>query len=406
MHVGFDISQTGSGKAGCGYFTDAMITSMLVNAPQHQYSLYPSFGDFFFDAQMPLINPYHGRAVKYGPRQLTRESARNFWSKSDLEATLGMPDIVHSNNFWTPVQMSTSRLIYTLYDIGFVIQPSWTTEANRIGCFDGVFRSSFAADWVVAISEYSRAHYLKLFPHFPAERVRVVYPCSRFTDSDRLGSRPTAAKEIAANAFWLSVGTIEPRKNQRMLVQAYARYLDAGGRPMPLVFAGGKGWLMDNFQDDIAKLNLSDRVIMTGYVSDDEIIWLYRNCYASLYPSVFEGFGLPVLEGMQFGAPTMCSNTTSMPEVAGDAAIMLGPHDPEAWAQNMLDLASNEAKRRQLGIAGKQRAGHFNWQSSAAAMLAIYEEAVSSPKRNDMKKDQPAKSESVAIENRIDAEAR
>jgi glycosyltransferase involved in cell wall biosynthesis len=381
MHIGFDISQTGDGKAGCGYFAHAMIKAMTAITPQHKYSLYPSFGDFFFDAQMPLLNPYRGEQVHYGPRHLTRESARIFWSQSELDAALGGPDIIHSNNFWMPVQTASSRQIYTLYDIGFAVNPSWTTEANRIGCFDGIFRSSITADWVVAISEYSRAHYLKLFPHFPNDRVRVVYPCSRFTDSDRPGSPPAMVENLSANGFWLSVGTIEPRKNQRMLVQAYAQYLEAGGHTMPLVLAGGKGWLMDDFQDYVAKLGLSNRVILTGYVSDDEMIWLYRNCYASLYPSVFEGFGLPVLEGMQFGAPTVCSNVTSMPEVAGDAAIMLSPDQPDAWTHNMLKLAENFEERQRLSIAAQHRAKQFNWELSAAAMLKIYDEAVASPKR-------------------------
>ncbi|MDB5611415.1 MAG: hypothetical protein JWP25_8315 [Bradyrhizobium sp.] len=385
MNIDFDISQTGSGKAGCGYYAHAMINAMLTIAPQHHYRLYPSFGDFFFDAKMPLSNPYLGEHVSYGPRHLTRETARAFWNQSDLDGALGHPDIVHSNNFWTPVQVASSRLIYTLYDIGFAVNPDWTTEANRIGCFDGVFRSSVTADWVVAISECSRGHYLKLFPHFPSDRVRVVYPCSRFDDStQQQGSPPAAMKRFGAGEFWLSVGTIEPRKNQRLLVQAYARYLEAGGRPIPLVLAGGKGWLMDDFHGYLAKLGISNCVILTGYITDNELIWLYRNCYASLYPSVFEGFGLPVLEGMQFGAPTLSSNATSMPEVAGDAAILLTPHDPEAWTQAMLDVVSDQDKRHRLGIAARARAKNFNWERSAASMLAIYEEATRSPKRASM----------------------
>jgi glycosyltransferase involved in cell wall biosynthesis len=384
MNIGFDISQTGSGKAGCGYYTHAMIKAMLAIAPQHHYALYPSFGDFYFDAKMPISNPYRGEHVSYGPRHLTREAARAFWNRADLDAALEHPDIIHSNNFWTPVQVASSRLIYTLYDLGFVVNPAWTTDANRVGCFEGVFRSSVAADWVVAISEYSRAHYLKLFPHFPADRIRVIYPCSRFSDSTLQGSPPAAVKRFGAGEFWLSVGTIEPRKNQRLLVQAYARYLEAGGRAMPLVLAGGKGWLMEDFQEYLAEFGVSDRVILTGYVSDSELIWLYRNCYASLYPSVFEGFGLPVLEGMQFGAPTMSSNATSMPEVAGDAAILLVPHDPEAWTHEMLDLASDQEKRQGLRLAAHARAKQFEWERSATSMLAIYEEATCTPRRADM----------------------
>jgi len=155
---------------------------------------------------------------------------------------------------------------------------------------------------------------------------------------------------------------------------------------MPLVLAGGKGWLMGDFQSYVAKLGISDRVILTGYITDAELIWLYCNCYVNLYPSVFEGFGLPVLEGMQFGAPTLCSNATSMPEVAGDAAaIMLSPYKPEPWTQAMLDLASHPDKRHQLGRAARARAKQFDWKRSAASMLAIYEQAIRAPKRTSMK---------------------
>lgn len=382
MHIGFDISQTGSGKAGCGYFAHAMIQAMLELAPEHRYSLFPSFGDFYFDALMPIRNPYAGRNVHYGPRHLSRETARSFWTGSDAEISLGRPDVVHSNNFWCPLQLASSRLIYTFYDMGFAVEPAWTTEANRVGCFDGVFCSAIAADWVVAISEASRAHYLSVFPHFPEDRIRVIHPCSRFSDSTVEGKRPKALENIPAGAYWLNVGTIEPRKNQRRLADAYARYLSLGGAPMPMVLAGGKGWLMDDFQRHLSELGISAHVVMTGYVSDEELIWLYRNCYANLYPSLFEGFGLPVLEGMQFGAPTLTSNSTSIPEVAGNAAILLAPEDSEGWAQAMLRLAVNKAERDHLSSAALEQAGRFDWKRSAAALLQLYEEALAAPKRS------------------------
>lgn len=381
MHIGFDISQTGSGKAGCGYFAHALIKAMLELAPEHRYSLFPSFGDFYFDVLMPLLNPYSGRDTHYGPRHLSRETSRKYWTGEEVETSLGMPDIIHANNFWCPTQLASSRLIYTFYDMGFAVEPAWTTEANRVGCFDGVFRSAMAADWVVAISEASRTHYLSVFPHFPHERIRVIYPCSRFADSSAKGKRPKALADIPANGFWLNVGTIEPRKNQHRLVEAYARYLSLGGAPMPLVLAGGKGWLMEDFQKHLSKLGIDAQIVMTGYVTDDELIWLYRNCYANLYPSLFEGFGLPVLEGMQFGAPTLTTRSTSIPEVAGEASILLDPEDIEGWAQTMLRLAANTNERDQLSLVGQEQAKRFDWKISAEGLLQLYEEALASPKR-------------------------
>ena len=382
MRIGFDISQTGSGKAGCGFFAHAMIQSLMELAPQNLYSLLPSFGNFYFDALMPIRNPYVAATSNYGPRHLTRDAASRFWTGPTLEADLGNPDIVHANNFWCPIQLESSRLIYTFYDAGFAVEPRWTTEANRVGCFEGVFNSALWADWVVAISDASRLHYLSLFPHFPEDRIRVVYPCSRFAYSSSLGLRPKVLDGIEAGNYWLSVGTIEPRKNQRRLVEAYSRYLAMGGVSMPLVLAGGNGWLMDSFQEYLKDLQIDAHIVMTGYVSDDELIWLYRNCYANLYPSLFEGFGLPVLEGMQFGAPTLTSNSTSMTEVSGDAAILLDPKDVEAWTQAMLKLTTNRHERDQLSVASREQANRFDWRLSAADLLQLYEEALASPKRS------------------------
>jgi glycosyltransferase involved in cell wall biosynthesis len=381
MHIGFDISQTGFNRAGCGFFAHAMAQAMLKFAPENSYSLFPTFGDFYFDSQMPTMSPYSGVSVHYGPLHNSREEAGEYWRHPEVEDRIGRPDVVHANNFWAPIQLQSSRLIYTLYDLGFATEPSWSTEANRVGCFEGMFRASIAADWVIAISAASRQHYLSMFPHFPEDRVRVIYPCSRFADSGAKGQPPKSVERIAGSSFWLTVGTIEPRKNQRRLLDAYARYLALGGTIMPMVLAGGAGWLMGDFEKYISDSGLAEYVVMTGYVSDDELIWLYRNCYANLYPSLFEGFGLPVLEGMQFGAPTIASQSSSIPEVIGDAGILLAPDDTDSWTQALLNVAASKGIRDQMSRAAVARAGSFDWRNSAEALLQVYEEAVAMPKQ-------------------------
>jgi alpha-1,3-rhamnosyl/mannosyltransferase len=193
---------------------------------------------------MPLRNPYASARSSYGPRHLDREAAARFWNSDDLESALGFPQIVHANNFWCPLQLRSTRLVYTLYDLGFLIDPAWSTEANRIGCFDGVFRAALEADWIVAISRSSRDHYLATFPHFPAERIRVIHPCSRFAGTvprDRRSARLDGIKP----GEWLSVGTIEPRKNQATFARL-PRVPDRGAAT--LVLAGGTGWNMRIFR--------------------------------------------------------------------------------------------------------------------------------------------------------------
>lgn len=380
IRVGFDISQTGANKAGCGYYAHALIQNLLNFSADFDFSLYPSFGDFYFNKSMPIRNPYpNGR---YGPRHLTREFARRFWSDNTLENNLKCPDIIHANNFWCPTQLKNSKLIYTFYDMGFVHNPNWSTETNRFGCYNGIFRASVAADWIIAISESSKQDYLAIFPYFPEDKIKVIYPCSRFVNANAKGVQPKSLDNIQLNRFWLSVGTIEPRKNQLFLARAYSGYLAAGGARIPLVFAGGNGWLMDDFKQELAKLGILDDVIFTGYVSDAELIWLYRNCYANLYPSLFEGFGLPVLEGMQYGAATITTNNSSLPEVAGGAARLLCADDQDAWIQTMLSLAASPAERELLQSAALEQARKFSWSQSAEQLISLYTEAYHTPKRN------------------------
>lgn len=385
MKIAFDISQTGSAKAGCGYLAFALAGLLPQVAPEHEYYFLQSFGDFFFDAQISgRAAQKNGGNLRTGPVLHNRQAAEQFWNSADLEAELGKPDIIHSNNFWCPIQLTDSRLIYTLYDLSFLENPDWTTEANRIGCLEGVFRAAAVADWIVSISEYSRDHFLQIFPHFPPQRLKVIYPASRFADTECTGQQPAVCRHLQPDKFWLSVGTIEPRKNQKMLAQAFARYLAAGKPAMPLVFAGGSGWMMDDFARYLEELGIAEQVVITGYVSDEELIWLYRNCYANLYPSFFEGFGLPVLEGMQFGAATAASTAASLPEVTGDAALSIAPDNLEGWVAALEQMADSPALRQHLKCKAVKRAELFNWHNSLQQWLLLYREAFDTPLRRNL----------------------
>ena len=381
MKIGFDVSQTGAGKAGCGYFADGMIQELAKLGSDQEYVLYPTFGDFYFDAAMPGTYPIDRAGFSYGPQQPTPDAAAKFWTAVDLEQQLGGVDIIHSNNYWCPRQLRTTRLVYTLYDLSFVQEPSWTTEANRIGCFYGVFGAAAAADWIIAISHASRDHFLKTFPTFPSDRVKVIFPASRFAASDVLAKRPIGLKGVESRKFWLSVGTIEPRKNHDRILQAFARYRATVSQPMPLVLAGGKGWLMDNFSARLAELGIADHVVLTGYVADTELAWLYENCYANIYVSLFEGFGLPVLEGMALGAPTIASNVTSIPEITEAAAVLIDPYDTGSLVDALLSISNDQKLRQTLSDKARVQAGHFQWEKSARQLSDLYRIAVSTPKR-------------------------
>lgn len=375
MRIGFDISQTGQGKAGCGYFADGLIREIASSDSDNEYILYPAMGEFFWDPEC-ATSTFSCNAPNLRRMQAPAdfERLRRFWRDpgKDFEERLGNPEIIHANNFYCPRGLKTARLVYTLYDLSFLHEPSWSTEQNRTGCFEGVFRASISADWIVAISEYSKQHFLSTFPHFPEERMTVIYPASRFEQGGP-AERPQSCEGLGSGGFWLTVGTIEPRKNYRRLLDAYRILKTQGKAKYPLLVVGGQGWLSDGFASHLQGLDLGSDVILAGYVSDPELRWLFQNCFGFVYPSLFEGFGMPVLEALGLGAPVLCSNTSSLPEAAGEAALYFDPLDPESIADTMARFAAGEVDRENLKSVGLGHAKKFSWARSAGRLRELYE---------------------------------
>lgn len=383
MRIGIDISQTGNTKAGCGYFADSLVRNLAQIDRENEYILYPTFGDFYFDASIPLFCQIKQDNFHYGLRHYFPDKAQSFWRNppADYEAQLGNPEVIHANNFFCPAQLKNAKLVYTLYDLGFIENPDWTTEQNRTGCFAGVFNASLYADLIIAISEYSRRYFLEIFPHYPAEQIVVVYPASRFSSPTNV-SKPDSLDALKSEQFWLSVGTLEPRKNHKRLLQAYARLKAQMGHTFPLVLAGSEGWLMQGFQEQIDTLGLRGDIVLLGYVDDTTLQWLYQNCFAALYPSLFEGFGMPVLEAMALGAPVITSKSTSIPEVAGSAVLLIDPLQEEEIFQAMLNLHSNQLHRHTLKEKAFQQSQNFSWRRAANETLQVYRDVLQRPHRS------------------------
>lgn len=385
MRVGFDVSQTGAGKAGCGYVADALIQALVVKAPENEYLLYPFFGCDFHDPDAlrstRKIDRPNCRVVSVA-RSVS--GALDYWRSfpADGAERLGFPDIIHGNNFYCPIGIGNARIVYTLHDVSFLEHPEFTTEANRWICFQGVFNAAAHADLILAVSDSSRRRFLHFFPSFPGDRIRVFPLASRFSGAETAGS-PALPQGIEAGRFWLTVGTLEPRKNLRRLLSAYAAFRREAEDVFPLVLAGGKGWMEGDLADFIERLGISDRVRVLGYVSDLVLRDLYRACRAFVYPSLYEGFGLPVLEAMSLGAPVIASETTSIPEVTGDAAILVDPKKEEEIAAALAHLATDSEKRRELSERGRARACGFSWPMSAEAVIDAYREVLGRPKRGN-----------------------
>jgi glycosyltransferase involved in cell wall biosynthesis len=234
-------------------------------------------------------------------------------------------------------------------------------------------RSVARADHVIADSAATRDD---LVAHYgtPPEKISVLYSgVSRVFQPVRDPAVLAAVRErygLRSGPFVLGVGTIQPRKNYARLIQALARQPDP---ELSLVIAGGKGWLYDAIFAEVERCGLQGRVIFPGFVADEDLPALYSAARVYAYPSTYEGFGLPLLEAYACGTPVVTSTAACLPEVAGDAALLVPPTDVDALAAALHQAASDEALRARLIARGFERVKAFTWERSARQLLEIYQ---------------------------------
>jgi len=378
MRIGLDVSQTGRLKTGCGYFADSLARHLVTADRSQTYLLYPTFGAGYWDATwrtstLRLPGEPNVERLEWPVQRLDQLEA--FWLEptADLEARLGDPAVVHSHNFYCPTTLRRARLVYTLHDLAFAAHPEWTTEANWRTCFEGVFAASVHADHIVAVSRATRQQFLELFPHYPSERISVIYEASRFSGQIGQSQPPAQLGHLQAGHFWLAVGSAEPRKNLFRLLEAYARLRAAGESDDPLVIVGPRDNGPDDLDRQMAALQLDERYVQRpGYLDDASLAWLYAHCLAFCYPSLFEGFGLPAIEAMSLGAAVLSSDTTALPEVVGDAGLLVDPTDSHAIYAGLRALATDETLRTALRARALERAAGFSWPAAAAQVLDVY----------------------------------
>jgi len=234
-----------------------------------------------------------------------------------------------------------------------------------------------AADRIITISEASKRDIVRCY-RVPEEKVSVTYLAASLPGR---ATYPTAMPPDAGagltKPYILNVGTLEPRKNLTGLLKAFAR-ARSKGLPHSLVVVGASGWGRSPIAGLVDGLGIRDHVHFTGFVDDQSLPRLYAGADFFVYPSLYEGFGLPVLEAMASGAPVITSNVSSLPEVAGGAAVLVDPSSTAELSDAMLRLAGDEELRRQLRVKGLERAGHFSWEQTAEQTWQIYQAVIGS----------------------------
>lgn len=287
-------------------------------------------------------------------------------------------DITHFFNYIVPPKVS-GKTVVTVHDMVYKAFPETVRGRTRYMLETGLKRSMKRADIIVTDSEFSRTEILKYFPQWE-KKIRVV-PCgvdrTRFHPEREQVRIDETRKLIGTDrSYFLYLGTLEPRKNLRRLAVAYNAFRRGKSEYPCLVLAGGKGWLNDELMDTIKELELGDDIKIMSYVPEENIRPLMSGALAFVFPSIYEGFGMPPLEAMACGVPVLTTHAASLPEVVGDSALICDPYNTDEMTYCLERLYHDSKLREELSAAGLARARMYSWENAAAILYDIYKEAV------------------------------
>ncbi len=304
--------------------------------------------------------------------------------------TIGLPrhlrktavDIFHGTNFEIPLQ-NVCPSVLTIHDLSLLLFPK-THERRRVWRARLRLPLMVRRATMIITDSDSVKNEIELYLKVPETKIVRVYLASRKVFQPMSAEQTKDIRERLAvrENFLLCAGTLEPRKNLQMLIQAFEEVTRAGAQPLQLVLAGQRGWLFSDLEKHLRTSAASANVLMTGHISDEELCALYSSCKAFIYPSIYEGFGLPPLEAMACGAPVIASRIPSVTEVLGSAALLVPPTSPLELTQALRELLKNEALRQELSAAGRKRATLFSWAATAAQTREVYQEAINRYERS------------------------
>jgi glycosyltransferase involved in cell wall biosynthesis len=286
------------------------------------------------------------------------------------------PDLLHVQ--YTAPLACPVPVVVSVHDVSFLEHPEYFTRSRAMQLQWTVRRTVQRAAKILTVSDFSRSAILKVYGDLDEDQVVVVPNAG--SPEFRPISREAAAAVVrerfdVGGRFVLSVGDLQPRKNQIGLIRAFARLVDAFPQlPHTLLLVGKETWFAERVREAARASGVEDRIRFTGFVSDSDLLQLYNACDLFVFPSFYEGFGLPALEAMACGRAVTCSNTSALPEVVDGAAILFDPYSVDEMVRAMVDLLRDSQLRARMERLGLQRAAHFSWQKSADRTLDVYRE--------------------------------
>ncbi len=377
MNIAFDALPLLGQKTGIGFCESGQVRAMTRLHPENQYTL-NYFAIKNLEAKKQDLSSYlsahvsakHAFCSPYGYRIVSSFVPVPYhWFFGRQQ------DITHFFNYIIPPYVS-GKTVVTVHDMVYKAFPDTVRARTRHMLDLGLVRSMKRADRIITDSHFSESEIIKYFPDF-AEKIRVV-PCGVDSEIFHPVQNPDAFQKIRKKyqlpeQYFLYLGTIEPRKNLENLIAAYSDFVLTHERPAKLVLAGAKGWLCDNIFKKVRDFNLQDSVIFTEYIQEQDLAVLMSYALAFVFPSVYEGFGMPPLEAMACGTPVLVSDAASLPEVTGpEAAVIVKPYSVQSIARGLHLLFTDKNLRTSLSQKGLARAKEFSWEKSAELLYQVY----------------------------------
>lgn len=368
MHIGIDARLPYYQKGGISQYTLHLLPALAAADRSNRYTVYHMAKD---------TDDYTPAAANFARHNIYTPCHHRFerWTLGGEIAFSGRPNILHSPDF-IPPYFGAKHKVITVHDLNFIHFPEFLT-ADSLRYYAGQIESAVKQAAHISADSHHTRHDLINLLDVPAEKITTVH-----LSVNPLYQKEYSVDEIARTltelklpkGFILAVGTLEPRKNLGMLVEAYSILRQAHKIDVPLVLVGRKGWLYDELFNKIAVSKLSEHLIHLEGVFDEKLAHLYYAAGVLVTPSHYEGFGLPGLEALNCGCPIILSNRGSLPEIAGDAGKTLPPDDPTEWAEAIAKVLQDGTLRKEMIAAGHRHAATFSWQTAAETTLNIYKQ--------------------------------
>jgi glycosyltransferase involved in cell wall biosynthesis len=371
MKIAIDYTSAALQGAGIGRYTRGLVDALIpLLGPEDVLTLlYPRGAAPFARTSWP-------RQVRVQRLPLPERYQTILWHRLraplPIEWVVGDVDIFHAPNFLLP-PVRRARTLLTIHDLAFLMRPQYAWPDLRHFLEKAVPRSIARAHHILADSQASKQDAMRLFD-LPSQRITVVGAGvdARFHPMSSAETERVRQQYHLDWPFVFSISTLEPRKNFDGLVRAFARARREAGFPHHLVIAGGKGWLYQSIFDAVAAEEAHEFIHFLGFVPDDHLPALYNLAELFAFPSHYEGFGLPLLEALACGTPVLATDTSSLPEIAGDAAMLVPTDDADALIAGLMHLLTHAQARAALRVRGPAQAARFTWDAAARRLLVAY----------------------------------